>query len=56
LKFSTVIVNYDSWPHTLRCVEALLETGRRDLEILVVDNEGGPAPELPEDVTLVRSL
>jgi GT2 family glycosyltransferase len=55
LKFSAVIVNYDSWPHTLRCVESLLETGREDLEVLVVDNEGGPTPELPREVVLIRN-
>ena len=55
MKFSAVIVNYDSWPHTLRCVAALRETGRKDLEILVVDNEGGPAPALPHDVVLIRN-
>lgn len=55
MKFSAVIVNYDSWPHTLRCVESLLKTGHRELEILVVDNEGSPAPELPGEVTLIRN-
>ncbi len=55
MKFSAVIVNYDSWPHTLKCVAALLGTKHEDLEILVVDNEGGPAPELPQDVVLIQN-
>lgn len=55
MRFSAIIVNYDSWPHTLRCIEALLKTGREDLEILVVDNEGGQPPELPGGVTLIQN-
>ncbi len=55
MKFSAIIVNYDSWPHTLRCIESLLRTGHADLEILVVDNEGGPAPELHHRVGLIRN-
>ncbi len=55
MKFSAVIVNYDSWPHTLRCVGALLGTEREALEVLVVDNEGGPPPRLPRSVTLIRN-
>ena len=55
MKFSAVIVNYDSWPHTLRCVNSLLRTGREGLEIFVVDNEGGPAPELPDKVVLIQN-
>ncbi len=47
MKFSIVIVNYESWPHTLRCIEALLRTGYESFEVVVVDNEGGAAPELP---------
>ena len=55
MKFSAVIVNYDSWSHTLRCVGSLLQTGYEDLEILVVDNEGGPPPELPGGTTLIQN-
>ncbi len=55
MKFSAVIVNYDSWPHTLRCLDSLLRTGHKDLEILVVDNEGGPPPGLPGSVTLIQN-
>ena len=55
MKFSAVIVNYSSWPHTLRCVDSLLKTGHEEAEIVVVDNEGNPAPELPRGVTLIQS-
>ena len=55
MKFSAVIVNYDSWPHTLRCVDSLLRTGYEDLEILVVDNEGGPPPGLPGAAALIQN-
>ena len=54
MRFSVVIVNYASWTHTLRCVESLLGTGYEELGILVVDNEGGPVPELPRGVTLIQ--
>lgn len=55
MKFSTIIVNYHSWPLTLRCAESLQKTGREELEIVVVDNEAGTAPELPGGVALVRN-
>lgn len=53
MRFSAVIVNYDSWPHTLRCIGSLLETNYENLEIVVVDNEGGPIPTLSGGVTLI---
>jgi N-acetylglucosaminyl-diphospho-decaprenol L-rhamnosyltransferase len=53
VRYSAVIVNYDSWPYTLRCIEALEESGGDELEVIVVDNEGGSAPELPAGVRLV---
>ena len=55
MKFSVVIVSYDSWPHTLRCVAALYETGYKGFEVLVVDNGREPVPGLPESVRLIRN-
>lgn len=55
MRFSVVTVNYDSWPHTLRCIEALNETGYKDFEIMVVDNDQRPAPELSQKVRLIRN-
>lgn len=46
-KFSAIIVNYASWPLTLRCVEALYEAGGDEVEVIVVDNDSGEPPELP---------
>ena len=55
MRFSIVIVNYDSWPHTLRCIQALYETGYEDFEVVVVDNDSRHAPELPSGVRLIRN-
>ncbi len=55
MKFSVVVVNYDSWPYTLRCVESLYGTGYDDFEVVIVDNDQRPAPRIPRDVTLVRN-
>ena len=55
MRFSVVIVNYDSWPYTVRCAESLLATGYGGLEITVVDNDCRPVPELPTGVRLVRN-
>ncbi len=55
MRFSVVIVNYQSWPHTLRCIEALDETGYEEFEVVVIDNEGGPTPDLPDTVRLIRN-
>ena len=55
MKFSVVIVNYKSWPHTLRCIGALLGTGREDFEVVVVDNECEAAPELPPRSRLIQN-
>ena len=55
MKFSVIIVNYHSWPLTLACVASLRATGREDVEILVVDNDADVVPDLPDDVSLVRS-
>jgi len=55
MRFSAIIVNYASWPYTLRCVESLLATGYRELEITVVDNDDGPVPNLPPGVRLIEN-
>ncbi len=55
MKLSVVVVNYDSWPYTLRLVESLRETGHEDLEIIVVDNDQQAVPELPRQVRLIRN-
>ena len=56
MRFSVVIVNYHSWPLTLACVRSLRATGHEGVEILVVDNDaGGEAPDLPSGVRLLRS-
>ncbi len=55
MKFSVVIVNYDSWPHTLRCLKSLYETGYRDFEAVVVDNDRRPVPEIPYRARLIRN-
>jgi len=56
VRFSAVIVNYASWPLTLRCVRSLREAGHEDLEIVVVDNGGGEPPgRLPPGVRLLRN-
>ena len=47
------IVNYASWPLTMRCLESLRETGYEDYEIVVVDNDTEPPPTLPSDVRLL---
>ena len=55
MKFSAVIVNYDSWPHVLRCIEALRGTRHESFEILVVDNGREEPPSLPPSVHLIRN-
>ena len=55
MKFSVVIVNYASWPLTLRCVESLLETGYEDFEIVIVDNDEPAPPQIPYPVRLIRN-
>ena len=56
MKFSVLIVNYASWPLTLRCIESLRATGYGDFEIVVVDNDGVKPPELPVSVRLIRNM
>jgi N-acetylglucosaminyl-diphospho-decaprenol L-rhamnosyltransferase len=55
MKFSAVIVNYASWPLTRRCVESLLAADRKDLEVVVVDNDLEEPPELLPGVRLIRN-
>ncbi len=55
MKFSVIIVNYASWPLTLRCIESLQQTRYGDLEIFVVDNDSVEPPELPSWVRLIRN-
>jgi N-acetylglucosaminyl-diphospho-decaprenol L-rhamnosyltransferase len=55
MRFSVVIVNYASWPLTVRCVGSLLATGYEGLEVVVVDNDREEPPELPPSVALIRN-
>ena len=55
MKFSLVIVNYDSWPYTLRCIDSLYETGYGDFEVVVVDNGREAVQEIPHPVRLIRN-
>jgi len=55
MKFSVLIVNYASWPLTLRCIASLRETRYTDFEIIVVDNDSMEPPELPSGVRLIRN-
>ncbi len=55
MKFSVVIVEYDSWTHTMRCVESLHGTGYSDFEVVVVDNGPGRTPEVPYPLRLIRN-
>ena len=55
MKFSVVTVNYRSWPYTLRCIDSLYGTGYEDFEVVVVDNDQEPPPEIPHPVRLIRN-
>jgi len=55
VKFSVIIVNYASWPLTLRCIESLQQTRYGEFEIVVVDNDSVEPPELPSWVRLIRN-
>ena len=55
MRFSVVIVNYASWPLTVRCVDSLYETGYEDFEVVVVDNDSPEPPQLPPGVRLIRN-
>jgi GT2 family glycosyltransferase len=55
VKFSVLIVNYASWPLTLRCIASLDATGFTDFETIVVDNDNAEPPLLPPGVQLIRN-
>lgn len=56
MKFSVIVVNYRSWPYTLRCIDSLYGTGYEDFEVVVVDNDQEVAPpEIPHPVRLIRN-
>lgn len=58
MKTSVVITNYETWPATLTCLEALQRHSRRAIhEIVVVDDATRSAPpsKLPEGVRVVRN-
>ncbi len=56
MRFSAVIVNYASWPYTLGCINSLYETGYRDFEVVIVDNDQEEeVPEIPPPVHLIRN-
>ena len=55
MKFSVLIVNYASWPLTLRCIASLRETRYTDFEIIVIDNDSVEPPKLPSGVRLIRN-
>jgi GT2 family glycosyltransferase len=55
VKFSVVLINYHAWPHTLRCIDSLYETGYEDFEILVVNNDQEAVPEIARPVRLISN-
>ncbi len=55
MKFSVVIVDYRSWPYTLRCIDSLYRTGYQDLEVVVVNNDQSESPEIPHPARLIRN-
>lgn len=55
MKFSVILVNYSSWPLTLRCIESLEKTSYDSFEVIVVDNDTRDAPKLPAGATLLRN-
>lgn len=55
MTFSIVIVNYDSWPYTLRCIDSLYKTGYTGFAVVVVDNSREAAPEIPHPAHLIRN-
>jgi N-acetylglucosaminyl-diphospho-decaprenol L-rhamnosyltransferase len=56
MKFSVVVVNYNSWPYSLRCIDSLYSTGYEDFEVVVVDNDTEAVPTIPHPVRLIRNL
>ena len=55
MKFSVIIVNYASWPLTLRCIESLHQARNGEFEVFIVDNDRVEPPELPSWVRLIRN-
>jgi N-acetylglucosaminyl-diphospho-decaprenol L-rhamnosyltransferase len=55
MKFSVLIVNYASWPLTLRCIQSLHGTNYEGFETIVVDNDSVQPPDLPPPVRLIRN-
>lgn len=55
MRFSVIIVNYESWPYTLRCLEALYNTGYEGFEVLIVNNEGGLVPDIPYRARMISN-
>jgi GT2 family glycosyltransferase len=55
VKFSVVIVNYASWPLTLRCARSLYATGYADFEVVIVDNDRPEPPELSYPARMIRN-
>jgi GT2 family glycosyltransferase len=58
VKVSVVITNYDTWPLTLRCVQALERHSRGLVSEIVVVDDGSKSPppaELPDTVRVIRN-
>ncbi|MDQ3913619.1 MAG: glycosyltransferase family 2 protein [Actinomycetota bacterium] len=55
MKFSVIIVNYASWPLTVRCVGSFYRTNYEDFEVVVVDNDRSEPPPLPSTVRVIRN-
>jgi N-acetylglucosaminyl-diphospho-decaprenol L-rhamnosyltransferase len=55
VKFSVILINYHSWPYTLRCIDSLYGTGYQDFEVVVVVNDQSTVPEIPYPVRLIRN-
>jgi GT2 family glycosyltransferase len=55
MKFSVVVVNYNSWPYSLRCIDSLYGTGYEDFEVVVVDNGREAVPEIPHPMRLIHN-
>ncbi len=55
MTFSVVMVNYHTWPYTLRCIDSLYQTGYESFEVVVVNNDQAAVPEMPHPVRLIRN-
>ena len=55
MKFSVILVNYYSWPYTLRCIDSLYGMGYDDFEVVVVINDQTTVPDIPYPVRLIRN-